>query len=217
MQTEEHTVWQRLRSHPLEKSLGPTISITLFFVMYFYILHHPFFTPRLVPVSPIDLWMPLIPWSAWIYFSLWVYICMPQALMVNRRIMLCYLSGAVMLSMVGLGLFFFFPTAVPAWDIDWSHYPLLAFLKSADSAGNACPSLHVSFATFSGCWIVWMIRRLRLPPIWGLLSILWGLAIIVSTMTTKQHLLIDVIFGFLLGGLIFWVNILFVNKAQLKI
>ena len=217
MQPENQTVLRRLRSHPIEKSLGPTISITVFFVMYFYILENPFITQRLVPVLPIDLWTPVISWSAWIYFSLWVYICIPQALMMDRRVMLYYLGGAALLSFIGLGIFFFYPTAVPAWEIDWSGYPALAFLKSSDSAGNACPSLHVSFVTFSGCWMVWLFRRLGLSPIWGVLSILWGLAIIISTMTTKQHLLVDVCFGLLLGGLVFWLNILFVNKVQLKI
>lgn len=217
MQSQDQTVLRRIRSSPIEKSLGPTIAITVFFVVYFYILEHPSFSSRLMPVLPIDLWVPVIPWSAWIYFSLWVYICVPQALMVDRQVMLYYLGGAFLLSIIGLSIFFFYPTAVPAWEIDWSRYPALEFLKSSDSAGNACPSLHVSFATFSGCWLVWMIRRLRLAPVWGILSILWGLAIVVSTMTTKQHVLIDVIFGLLLGGLAFWVNISFVNKAQLKI
>lgn len=217
MQTQDLTVLRRIRSSSIEKSLGPTISITVFFVLYFYILEHPSSIPRLIPVLPIDLWMPVISWSAWIYFSLWVYICIPQALMVDRRVMLYYLGGAVLLSIIGLSIFFFYPSAVPAWEIDWSRYPTLEFLKNSDSAGNACPSLHVGFAMFSGCWLVWLIRRLGLAPVWGILSILWGLAIIVSTMTTKQHLFIDVIFGFLLGGLVFWVNIFFVNKAQLKI
>lgn len=217
MQTEDQTVWRRIRSLPIEKSLGPTITITAFFVVYFYVLEHPFITSRLMPVLPIDLWVPVISWSAWVYFSLWVYICIPQALMVNRRIMLYYLGGAGLLSFIGLSIFFFYPTAIPVWEIDWSRYPALEFLKSADSAGNACPSLHVGFATFSGCWLVWLIRRLNLSPVWWILSMLWGVAIIVSTMTTKQHVLIDAIFGFVLGGLVFWVNMFFVNKAQLKV
>jgi len=217
MQTEDQTVLRRIRSYPIEKSLGPTIAITVFFVVYFYVLEHPFITPRLIPVLPIDLWMPLISWSAWIYFSLWVYICMPQSLMADRRVMLYYLAGAALLSTIGLSFFFFYPTAVPAWEVDWSRYPTLGFLKSLNNAGNACPSLHVGFATFSGCWLIWLNRRLGLSPVWRVLSILWGVAIIISTMTTKQHLLIDVIFGLLLGGLVFYVNIFFVNKAQLKI
>lgn len=217
MQTEDQTVWRRVRSYPVEKSLGPTISITVFFVVYFYVLNNPSFASQPMPVLPIDRWLPVIPWSAWVYFSLWVFICAPQALMVDRRIMLYYLGGALLMSIIGLSIFFFYPTSVPVWDIDWSRYPELAFLKSSDSAGNACPSLHVGFAMFSGCWLVWMIRRLSLSPVWWVFGILWGLAIIISTMTTKQHVLLDVIFGLLLGGLVFCVNIFFVKKAQLKI
>ncbi|MGA9574721.1 MAG: phosphatase PAP2 family protein [Lysobacterales bacterium] len=217
MQTEDKTVLRRILSYPIEKSVGPTIAITTFFVAYFYVLNNPYFTAQLMPVLPIDHWVPVISWTAWVYFSLWVFICFPQALMGDRRVMLYYLGGAFLLSIIGLSIFFFYPTAVPVWEIDWSRYPSLEFLKSSDRAGNACPSLHVSFAAFSGCWLVWLIRRLNLSPVWGVLSILWGLAIIVSTMTTKQHVLIDVIFGLLLGVLVFWINVSFAKKARLEI
>jgi len=217
MQTQNQTIGQRFRSYPIEKLLGPTIAITVFFVVYFYVLNHPSFASQDMPVLAIDHWLPVIPWSAWVYFSLWVFICVPQALMGDRQVMLYYLGGALLLSIIGLSIFFFYPTAVPVWDIDWSRYGSLEFLKSSDSAGNACPSLHVGFATFSGCWLVWLIRRLSLSPVWVVLSILWGLAIIVSTMTTKQHVLMDVIFGLLLGVLVFGVNVFFVKKAQLDI
>ena len=217
MQTYNQTVLQRILSYPIEKSVGSTIAIASFFAAYFYILKEPLFTTQLMPVLRIDQWLPVISWSAWVYFSLWVFICIPQALMGNRRVMLYYLGGSFLLSIIGLIIFLVFPTSVPVWEIDWSSYPTLEFLKSSDQAGNACPSLHVGFAMFSGCWLVWLVRRLNLSPVWGVLSILWGLAIIISTMTTKQHVLLDVIFGLVLGGLVFWVNVFFVNKAQLKI
>ena len=217
MQTQDQTVLQRILSYPIEKSVGSTIAISSFFVAYFYIVNEPLFTSQPMPVLQIDRWLPVISWSAWVYFSLWIFICIPQALMGDRRVMLYYLGGALLLSIIGLSIFLFYPTAVPVWDIDWSRYPVLEFLKSTDKAANACPSLHVGFATFSGCWLVWLIRRLNLSPVWGVLSILWGLAIIVSTLTTKQHVLLDVVFGILLGGLVFWVNVFFVKKAQQEI
>lgn len=193
------------------------ISITVFFVVYFYVLEHPSFSAQPMAVLAIDKWMPVVSWSAWVYFSLWVYICVPLSLMGNRKIMLYYFGGALIMSVIGLSFFFFYPTAVPPWEIDWSLYPTLEFLKSSDRAGNACPSLHVGFATFSGCWLVWMFRRIGVSPVWVAVSFFWGLAIVLSTMTTKQHVLVDVIFGALLGGLVFWVNAFFVKKAQLEI
>ena len=184
---------------------------------YFFVLERPSFAPQTMPALPIDEWMPVLPWSAWAYFSLWFFICAPLALMMDRAVMLHYLGGALLLSIIGLGIFFFYPTAVPAWNIDWSLYPTLEFLKNSDNAGNACPSLHVGFATFSGCWLVWLIRRIGLPPIWVALTFIWGLVIIISTLTTKQHVLIDVIFGFLLGAMVFWANALVVKRTQLTL
>jgi len=39
----------------------------------------------------------------------------------------------------------------------------------------------------------------------------------VSTMTTKQHVFVDVFCGLVLGGLVFWINALFVKNARLEI
>ena len=217
MGIKNRTILRRLRAYPVEKSLGPMLAITVFFLAYFHVLERPTVTSHLMPVLSIDQWMPLIPWTAWVYFSLWGFICVPLSFMENRRVMLFYLSGALALSIIGLSVFFFYPTVVPAWEIDWSHYPSLQFLKNSDRAGNACPSLHVGFAMFSGCWLVWLIRQMRLPMFWLILSFVWGLAIMVSTMTTKQHVFVDVFCGLVLGGLVFWINALFVKKARLEI
>ena len=217
MQATTNSVLRRVLSYPIEKFFGSTIAITVFFVLYFYILEHPTRPPQTMPILAVDQWVPVLSWTAWMYFSLWFFICIPLALMENRRVMLFYLGGALLLSIIGLSIFYFYPTMVPITETDWSRYPTLEFLKSSDNVGNACPSLHVGFATFSGCWFVWLLRKLRLSPLWVGLSILWGLAIMVSTLTTKQHVLVDVIFGFLLGGLVFWVNAYFVNRTQLDI
>ena len=217
MQTEKWTVWRRIRSYPIAKSLGSVISISLFFMAYFFVLEHPSFTPRTMPAFALDAQIPVLPWSAWVYFSLWFFICTPLALMMDRSVMLYYLYGSLTLSIIGLCIFYLYPTMVPAWDIDWSLYPTLEFLKNSDNAGNACPSLHVGFATFSGGWLVWLVRRIGLSPLWAVLATLWGVLIVLSTLTTKQHVLIDVIFGFILGAFVFWMNAMVVKRAQLAL
>lgn len=208
---------ERFKSHCLLKGIGSTVAISAFFVCYFMILQNPVLPVRMVPVLRLDEWIPVLPWSVWIYFSLWVYICLPQSLMREVRPMGHYLSGSVLLAMLGLLIFLGYPTAVPDWDIDWSSYSFIAFLKETDASGNALPSLHVAFALFSGLWLAGLLKRLGAHPVWHWGNGIWCAAIVASTMTTKQHVLWDVLSGALLGSVVFVANRWWLTRSQVKI
>jgi len=107
----------------------------------------------------------------------------------------------------GLGIFYFWPTAAPAPDIDWSRYPDMDFLKNIDAAGNACPSLHVATALFSAIWFHHLMRRFGAPP-W-ILAINWGwcAAIVYSTVAIRQHVAVDALAGIVLGGVAAWLSL----------
>ena len=125
-----------------------------------------------------------------------------------------YLMGATLLSVFGLSFFYLLPTTVPNWGIDWSQYPTLLFLKESDASGNACPSLHVGFAVYAGLWLRRVFQRLRIGRVWHVINVIWCLLIVLSTMTTKQHVFVDVLCGTGLGLLIFWLNDQIVRKAK---
>jgi membrane-associated phospholipid phosphatase len=88
---------------------------------------------------------------------------------------------------------------VPPTDIDWAKYPGVAFLKTVDAGGNACPSLHVAAAVYSSFWLYWLMLEVRLGWRAHSIQMLWGVAIVYSTMATKQHVSLDVLAGMLLG------------------
>ena len=101
--------------------------------------------------------------------------------------------------LAGLIVFYFWPTAVPAANIDWAQYPDVAFLKSMDASGNACPSLHVATAVFSGIWLHHLLRRFG-APLWILiLNWAWCIGIVYSALATRQHVAVDVLAGLVLG------------------
>ena len=206
---------KHIGSHFWLKSIGSTVVISLFFVAYFTVLNHPVFTVYVMPFTGIDDWMPVVPFSVWIYFSLWIYICLPSALMCTRALLGAYLVGATILSGIALFIFFYFPTAVPAWPMDWEQYPAMAFLKSSDASGNACPSLHVGFAVFSACWLQVMLKRLQFGTAWIVFNWIWCLGIVASTMTTRQHVFLDVVFGSALGYMVAALNIRYTSNETL--
>jgi hypothetical protein len=109
------------------KCVGSVVVISVFFVAYFIVLNHPFSEACVMPLFSLDRWVPVLPWSAWVYFSLWVYICMPSSLMMRAIELGYYLMGAALLSVFGISIFYFLPTQVPDWGIDWTQYPHAAF------------------------------------------------------------------------------------------
>jgi len=184
------------------KMLGTSVGMALFFVTYFWLLRHPLYPVTLMPLTAVDRWIGFQPWTLPLYLSLWVYVSLVPALIVDRRELISCGGAWVALSVVGLGIFLLWPTAVPPADVNWSQHPSLAFLKAADAAGNACPSLHVAFAVFSAVWLGRLLRAMRAGPVARTLNWLWGLGILYSTIATRQHVSLDVLAGVALGALV---------------
>src|SRR5690606_38547336 len=125
---------------------------TLFFAAYFQLLHHPASPPTEIPTGWLDQLFGFHPLALLPYVALWPYVSLLPALLVERREMWGFAAGCAVLSIVGLGVFWLWPSSTPTPDIDWSAHPSIAFLKNADRSGNACPSLHAAFAVFTGLW-----------------------------------------------------------------
>jgi membrane-associated phospholipid phosphatase len=111
-----------------------------------------------------------------------------------------YGLAAVVLSVIGVGIFVFWPTAVPRPEVDWSQHPAFALLKSVDASGNACPSLHVAFAVFTAAWFERLLRQMGAGRPVRALNWLWCLGILYSTVAIRQHVLLDVLAGAGLGA-----------------
>ena len=96
-------------------------------------------------------------------------------------------------------MFYCWPTAVPPPAVDRSGYPGFGMLQGVDAAGNACPSMHVAIAMFTVIWIEHLLRHARAPVALRAFNVVWFLAITWSTLAIKQHVVLDVLAGALLG------------------
>jgi len=67
---------------------------------------------------------------------------------------------------------------------------------------NACPSLHVAFAVFAAAGLARELRAIGAARWLRALSILWCVGIVYSTLATRQHVVLDVVAGALLGALV---------------
>lgn len=181
------------------KMFGTMGFTMVFFVAYLYLLRHPAGAVSIIPATPVDQLIGFQPWALPIYLSLWVYVSLPAVLMLSRSEIVSYGFKVALPCLCGLAIFYFWPNAIAPADIDWRQYPGVAFLKNVDTAGNAFPSLHVATAVFSGLWLHWRIRLLRLGRAVEWCNIVWCVAIAYSTMAVKQHVALDVAAGTLLG------------------
>ena len=183
------------------KAVGTTAFMSLFFVAYFAILHHPLISTTVMPLTPLDAWVAFTPRAFPVYVSLWVYVSLPPALFSSFRPLALFGLWIAALCLFCLAIFWLFPTAIPAPGIDWAQYPEMAFIKGLDASGNACPSLHVASAVFSAFWLDRLFRVVGAPRWTGYASQTACLAILWSTMATRQHVMLDVLAGTLVGSL----------------
>jgi len=181
------------------KALGTMAGLALFFWGYFAVLHQPLGVPTLMPLTALDRWLPFSAAAFPVYASLWVYVSLPPALLVNLRQLLLFGAWMAALCAFCLGIFWVFPTAVPAAGIDWTLYPQMAVIKDMDAGGNACPSLHVASAVFAAAWLERLWRALAAPWLLRALNVAHCLAILWSTLATRQHVVLDVAAGLLVG------------------
>lgn len=185
---------QRLKALPLLKAFGITGFMVIFFVAYFATLKHPLFPVHQMPELALDRWIGFQPGTVWLYCTLWVYVLLPPALIGEARALLRYGAVAGILALIGLAIFVLWPTTVAMQGT--------GFLKTVDLGGNACPSLHAAFAVFSAISLGRILRALPAPAIFNAVSWLWCVAILYSTLSTKQHVSLDLVAGSALGALV---------------
>jgi membrane-associated phospholipid phosphatase len=200
-------LWLRMRRLFLLKLFGITAVITLFFIGYFHVLRHPAHPVTVMPVTALDALIPFQPWTLGAYLSLWVYVGFAPGLQLTLRQLRVYAVWSIALCLTGLGLFYFWPTAVPPIEISDPGSGAFQMLRGVDASGNACPSMHVAFAVFTAFWLAQVLKSSRVPVALHVINIAWVLAITWSTVAIRQHVVLDVVAGALLGSAFAWASL----------
>lgn len=151
---------------------------------------------------PIDDSIPYWPRWVWIYSCLYypiiVYI---NFVMASPRQFNHVAMSFMVLLMMQMVFFVFFPVTVPEqWrDINQRRgrsERFLAFVQKYDGRSNSFPSMHTSVAT---------LTALHLYSNTGPVAMAFPALIALSCLFTKQHYVLDLPAGALLGGLAFWI------------
>jgi membrane-associated phospholipid phosphatase len=163
------------------------------------------FPPQLLPMTRIDEAVPLVPWTLWIYLSEYFFFAIIYAITRDYTNLNKYWYSFLALQTVSVTIFWLWPTTFPRdlypipADIDQITYYAFQSLRATDTAANCCPSLHVSSVYLST--FVFLDEQKRKFPYF----FVWGTLIAFSTLTTKQHYLVDVIVGMVMSVIFYYV------------
>ena len=187
-----------------ENSLYFVISVCLVLILNRAVFLIPHFLCQGAPhwdlSIPADARVPFLPWMILIYvgvFAWWLYIC---RLMANRdrREADRFFLAMVLLYGITLLFFLFFPTSIvrPELTGDSIWIVFLRLLYQFDTPENLFPSVHCSLG-----WLHWIaVRGKKDIPFWiRCTGFLLAVAVCISTVAIRQHVLADVFAGILLS------------------
>lgn len=157
-----------------------------------------------------DEQIPFVPWTIIIYWGSYVFWIINYIIgcRQDREKAFRFISADFLAKLVCLLCFLLFPTTnvrpVIEGNSIWDE--MMRMLYQVDAADNLFPSIHCLTSAF--CFIA--VRDNKKVSKWyKAVSFLIAAGICVSTLTTRQHVLIDVIAGIALSELSWW----FVEKS----
>lgn len=148
----------------------------------------------------VDTAIPFLPWTISVYFGCFLFWFAMYRLIARLpreqadRFFCANLLGKV----VCLVVFLLFPTAIRRPDVNgitaWDTF--VRFLYWIDPGDNIFPSLHCMIA-----WLCWVgVRGNKQVPLpWRISALIMAVLVCLSTLTTRQHVILDVFGGILLS------------------
>lgn len=187
------------------KYLTGALMYGISYYLYYIINHNPLFAPQPLALTWIDQNTPFMPWSVLIYISEYIFFAFVYIMLSNYNNINKYLYSYFMLQVVSCTIFIFYPTIYPRdafpipTDLPQWLQTTWVWLRSQDAPTNCLPSLHVASVYLS----VFVFRTDGQKKLFWI-SLVWGTAIALSTLTTKQHYVADIVSGLGLALLSYW-------------
>jgi membrane-associated phospholipid phosphatase len=194
------SITQRVRSE-LRLKLALLIGLNLVvWTPYITLQRIHFFPPTEMPITFVDRAIPFSPNAVWFYLSIYLLLPIGPFLLVDRAKIFAYSRGVLGLSFIAT-LFFIFCPATCARPIGPTSNHLYQALVAIDNPYHAFPSLHAAFAIYSSLCALDVVRSLFGNPKIEIVIWTWAALILYATIATRQHVLIDLIGGSILGFL----------------
>lgn len=153
---------------------------------YFALNRIPFDTYHDVPAVPFLDDLPLIPWTVVVYTSVFLLGGLGIWLLPDSRAVWRHVAATIIAFTINYVAFAAYPTRIaraplPEGASVWLW--VLEGVRGLDAPHTCLPSLHITNCGLA-VLALWGTR-------WGPWSLLWSLGIAASTLTTDQHLFLD--------------------------
>ena len=149
---------------------------------------------------PVDSTIPLIPWTIVIYYGCFLhcglhYICVAK--LGNRNTRQFYAADFLIKS-VSFLFFLCLPTVMHRPEVTGTGFwnDAIRFLYWMDKPYNLFPSIHCSVSWL--CWIS-VRKNTQVPKWYRYFALIAAIAVCLSTLTTRQHVLVDIAGGLLVA------------------
>jgi len=180
------------------KIMAGIIGTVAFIICYMIPNHFQFVESTRLYLFDFEKAIPPMASTVWFYCSDYLYIFVVLAILSDKENLSRTFYGFILLLLICMVVFFVYPTVYdrPGFFYEGLSGQLLKLVHSLDTPNNCCPSVHVG-ATFLCCFAFIYEKRRYLP-----IFIIWALIISISTLTLKQHYVLDIIWGFLLAVIV---------------
>jgi membrane-associated phospholipid phosphatase len=175
-----------------------TLLLVMLFVTSLYFPLNRYLTNGYNLKTALDAYVPLVPAFAipyLLFLPFWIVAYLLAAWKMNDRLFRAFAVGSVSATAIATLIYFFFPTYTDRPEFtssDWAA-SLLKVIYGNDDVFNAFPSGHVLFTTLIALFgSTWNSR-------WSLLLDGSVILVILSTLLTGQHHLVDPVGGLALG------------------
>lgn len=176
-------------------ALASTVACTVHGLMYLLANHYPLGPVRRLPLSSIDLAVPFWPWTVFAYLSDYLLLFVAFQCCRSRASADRFLLTEFFVIAFATLTHWSYPVAFPRElfplpeELAWAPQRAMVLLRTFDAETSCLPSLHVAAAVLAPL----LIRKEDPRAFPWLLA--WALLVALSTMTTKQHYLVDVLAG----------------------
>ena len=149
---------------------------------------------------PADAVIPFLPWTITIYVGCFLFWLILYRLIARlpRREADRFFCANLLGKGISFVIFVLFPTTMPRPEVNgmtaWDTF--MRFLYWIDAPDNLFPSLHCMIA-----WLCWIgVRGNKQVPLpWRISALIMAVLVCLSTLTTRQHVVLDVFGGILLS------------------
>jgi len=195
------SVWSRIKAEWRAKLLLLVVLWLAFGVPYLMVQRFPIRTPIRFAWTPLDTWIGFHPAWVFVYQSAYLLIPIAPFLAVRRADLWIYTRGFLLMTALAIGIFLLFPVEGPR-PAQVPTDGVFGMLMTYDRPLNAFPSLHVGLVVHSLAF-GWALTRASRFGVFAQaalgLGLAWAVLIAYSTLATKQHYLIDLPAGAILG------------------